>query len=354
MFHNPLISKEIAMEPHLSFNDRLQGALWGMFIGDALAMPVHWYYDTLALVRDYGTVRDYLQPRNPHPDSILWRSSYTPPNPSADILHDQAKYWGKRDIHYHQFLQPGENTLNLKLAHELLIMVADGQYSVNAWLEQMVAFMTEPGRHNDTYVEEYLREFFINRSKGFALEHCGRKDEKHIGGFSQMLPMVLSHADSPEKALETGLQHLALTHGGGAMSAWGKALALLLLELLQGRTMYQAMSSAQLNSSMDINTPRLEALQNFPDNTVVGRHFSSACYIEYALPATFFLALKYENAPEEGLIANTMCGGDNCGRGTVLGALLGARKGMRCWPDRWVNGLLEPPPSVGEGSHLNY
>lgn len=68
-----------------------------------------------------------------------------------------------------------------------------------------------------------------------------------------------------------------------------------------------------------------------------------------AMPVHWYydtLALKYENAPEEGLIANTMCGGDNCGRGTVLGALLGARNGMRCWPDRWVEGLLEPPPSV--------
>jgi len=102
----------------LSLNERLKGALNGMFIADALAMPVHWYYDTLALVRDYGRVTDYIQPKNPHPDSILHRSSYSPPDSSADILHDQAKYWGKKDIHYHQFLQAGENTLNLKLARE--------------------------------------------------------------------------------------------------------------------------------------------------------------------------------------------------------------------------------------------
>ena len=28
--------------------ERLRGALWGMFVGDALAMPVHWYYDLAA------------------------------------------------------------------------------------------------------------------------------------------------------------------------------------------------------------------------------------------------------------------------------------------------------------------
>ena len=59
---------------------RKRGCIYGLFIGDALAMPVHWYYDRLALQRDYGQVRDYLAPRNPHPDSILWRSSYKPIN----------------------------------------------------------------------------------------------------------------------------------------------------------------------------------------------------------------------------------------------------------------------------------
>jgi hypothetical protein len=30
-----------------------------MFVGDALAMPVHWCYDVAALHRDFGTIRDY-------------------------------------------------------------------------------------------------------------------------------------------------------------------------------------------------------------------------------------------------------------------------------------------------------
>ena len=89
-----------------------RGALYGLCIGDALAMPVHWYYNRQALEEDYGRVTDYFAPRNPHPDSILWRSDYTAPNSKGDILHDQAQYWGQKDIHYHQFLKSGENTLS--------------------------------------------------------------------------------------------------------------------------------------------------------------------------------------------------------------------------------------------------
>ena len=48
-------------------------ALKGALIADALSMPVHWYYDRLALRRDYGRVDRFLAPRNPHPNSILHR-----------------------------------------------------------------------------------------------------------------------------------------------------------------------------------------------------------------------------------------------------------------------------------------
>ncbi|MEM9083788.1 MAG: ADP-ribosylglycohydrolase family protein, partial [Planctomycetota bacterium] len=61
-------------------------------------------------------------PRNPHPDSILWRSRYEASNKRGDILREQGKYWGEagRGIHYHQFLQAGENTLNFRLSKLVL------------------------------------------------------------------------------------------------------------------------------------------------------------------------------------------------------------------------------------------
>jgi hypothetical protein len=33
---------------------RSRGALYGLYIAGALAMPVHWYFDRQALFRDYG------------------------------------------------------------------------------------------------------------------------------------------------------------------------------------------------------------------------------------------------------------------------------------------------------------
>ena len=130
-------------------------ALLGALAADAVAMPAHWYYDRAALTQDYGEITSYLAPSNPHPGSILWRSSYTVLNPRGDILHDQVPYWGQRGVHYHQFLAAGENTLNFQLAGRLYTQTRElGRYDADAWLAQYVDFMLTPGRHRDTYVEE--------------------------------------------------------------------------------------------------------------------------------------------------------------------------------------------------------
>jgi ADP-ribosyl-[dinitrogen reductase] hydrolase len=332
-----------------SFADRMRGAIFGMFIGDALAMPVHWYYDTRALHRDYGEITSYLKPRNPHPDSILWRSSFPPQTGVADILHEQRQYWGVKGIHYHQFLQAGENTLNVKLARELLIFLKEnGNYNAELWLEKMVSFLVTPGNHQDTYIEEYLRHFISTYGKNKKLIDCGRNDEKHIGGFSLMLPLTIACGHQSDYAKNLSLKHLTLTHGGSLMKAWGMMIVAILLNALNGNSMKDAIAAAAEEAKIKMDIDQFVSLADYPDITVVTKHFSSACYVDYAVPATIFLALKYENSPEKGMIANTMCGGDNVGRGAVLGALLGAVHGMEGWPAKWVDGLVQPPPDIGQ------
>lgn len=236
MEDTPVTSKSSNRPPQPSSDkSRFRGALYGLFIGDALAMPVHWYYDTLALQRDYGTVTDFVAPKNPHPDSILWRSSYRPLNEKGDILHDQSQYWGKRGVHYHQFLEAGENTLNLKLCTLLIESLhANKGYSADDYLKRYIAFMTTPGSHRDTYVEEYHRHFFTNYAAGKNPHHCGVM-EKHIGGLVGLVPIVVFYRHFASQAMEAGLEHLSLTHLGQKMSMAAELLIHLLLEVLSGK-----------------------------------------------------------------------------------------------------------------------
>ena len=39
--------------------DRVKGAVYGLLIGDALSMPVHWYYNTKDIVNDFGRIIDF-------------------------------------------------------------------------------------------------------------------------------------------------------------------------------------------------------------------------------------------------------------------------------------------------------
>ncbi|MBW2410606.1 MAG: ADP-ribosylglycohydrolase family protein [Deltaproteobacteria bacterium] len=330
------------MESHNDY--RSSGALYGLCIGDALAMPVHWYYNHQALFRDYGRVTDYLAPRNPHPDSILWRSKYVAKNARGEILHDQANYWGQRGVHYHQFLAAGENTLNIKIS-QLLIesLMQNGRYDLDDFLKRYIQFMTTPGNHRDTYIEECHRNFFENYAAGTPPRNCGL-DEKHIGGLVGIIPIIVFYCSTPEQARSKALEHLALTHPGIKMADAASLVIELLLRVLKGKPLHIAILEEIEKQRTPLVGHAFVKWLDHPDDMVIGPRFSTACYVEDSVPAVLYLALKYHADPEKALIVNTNLGGDNAARGSVLGALLGASHGIEGFPRRWIDGLVDPPP----------
>jgi ADP-ribosylglycohydrolase len=329
-----------------SIQSKSRGTIYGLCIGDALAMPVHWYYNRQALSKDYGQVTDYLAPRNPHPDSILWRSIYSAPNSKGEILHDQARYWGQKGIHYHQFLKAGENTLNVKICRLLIESInKSGTYDADDFLRRYIDFMTTAGNHRDTYIEECHRNFFANYARGLPPRKCGLK-EKHIGGILGMLPVALHYQDRPDRAREAGLAHLALTHPGTKMETAGSLIIDILVKVLNGASLKAAiLENIDAQNNPLLGYPFLKWMKE-PDDSVIGPRFSTACYVEDSVPAVIYLALKYHDEPERALVVNTNLGGDNAARGAVLGALLGAAHGVEGFPERWVRGLKEPLPDL--------
>ena len=309
--------------------------LLGAFLGDALAMPVHWYYDRGALVRDYGRIADLVAPKNSHADSILWRSSYSAPNAKGEILHDQAKYWGQRGVHYHQFLRAGENTLNMQLALELLASLrACGGYDRDDYTRRYIEFMTTPGRHRDTYVEECHRNFFSKYARGKKPEDCGGEDI-HIGGLAHVPVLAVRYADDEKAALEAMRQHVRVTHRGEQVETAARDLTKMLIAILNGAGVRE---SIEKFGNGWVGRKKFEAWSTRLDEEVIGAILSPACYLDDSFPASLYLAWKYAEDLEAGLIANTNLGGDNCHRGIVVGALVGA--GGVAVPERWERGLL--------------
>ncbi len=316
-------------------NIRKRGCLLGAFLGDALAMPVHWYYDRAALVRDYGRVTDLVAPKNPHADSILWRSSYAAPNPKGEILHEQAQYWGRRGVHYHQFLRAGENTLNMQLALELLASLrACGGYDSGDYTRRYIDFLTSPGKHRDTYVEECHRNFFTRYARGKKPGDCGGEDI-HIGGLAHVPILAVWFADDEKAALDAVNRHVRITHRGPLVETAARDLTKMLLAIFHGAPVCE---SIEKFGNGWVGRKKLEAWSARPDDEVIGGVLSPACYLDDAFPASLYLAWKYADNLEGALIANANLGGDNCHRGIVVGALVGA--GGASAPERWVRDLL--------------
>ena len=339
-----------------SKENRMRGALWGMFVGDALAMPVHWYYNIAALWQDFGQIRDYQAPKAHHPNSIMalantgkaGRGSQVGDIIGEVILKGKKHHWGQPDHHYHQGMKAGDNTLNLLCARVLLrSLVSKGHYDSNDFLHEYIRFMTEPDRHNDTYAESYHRDFFSNYAKGIAPEKCAGTeghDTASMGGLVS-LPLVImaSLRDGDLATTKTAaLTQQRQTHNSSLLERHTIELSTLLFHIFHDmnpdteKLACAAASKLGFPAAKVIETVRLN---NSTDLDVIGGLLSTACYIDQSFPSVLYLAARYHDDFEKALIANTNVGGDNCHRGAVLGAILGASLGVDAIPKRWINDL---------------
>lgn len=336
--------------------DRMRGALWGMFIGDALAMPVHWYYNIAALWQDFGQICDYQAPKAKHPSSIMplastgkaGRGSQAGDIVGNVILKGKKQFWGLPNGHYHQGMRAGDNTLNLLCARVLLrSLIANGHHVPADFLQAYVHFMTEPDQHNDTYAESYHRDFFANYAKGVAPAQCAG-DEGHdtasIGGLVSIPLIVMASLKANDLAACThaALTQQRLTHRASELERHTLELTQLLFQMFnEAQPHTEQLTSAAAHR---LGFPAAKVVEDVrakqsPDLDVIGKLLSPACYIDQSFPSVLYLATRYHDDFESALIANTNVGGDNCHRGAVLGAILGASLGVGAIPERWIKGL---------------
>ena len=160
----------------LTITDRKRSAMFGLFVADATAMPVHWMYDLRQLQHDYGEIKDFVKPKDQFVGSIMNLSNTGGGGRGSDkgdivgdvILHGKKKYWVRGgNNHYHLGLKAGENTLEAQLARVLSKSIKEtGSFDAENFTKRYVNFMTTPGSHNDTYASTCHRMFFANFVKG--------------------------------------------------------------------------------------------------------------------------------------------------------------------------------------------
>uniref|UniRef100_A0A0G4ID29 ADP-ribosylglycohydrolase n=1 Tax=Chromera velia CCMP2878 TaxID=1169474 RepID=A0A0G4ID29_9ALVE len=342
--------------------NRARGALWGIFIGDGLGMPVHWYYNPNDIVTDFGSIEKYEAPKKRHPSSIMSLSNTGGGGRGGQsgriigdvINHGKHVYWGDRNTHYHQGMQAGENTLNAQCARVAMrSIVSRGGFDPSGFLQDYAKFMTTPGTHNDTYAETYHRMFFANFIKGVPLERCADNDGHNTdsaGGLVTLpvasvhsalmaMNMQKSQAEVTKIAEERTARLLLCTHRSDRLAAFARVYGGMLANLVAGADLRSEIEKAAASVGW-AGGPQKLLQGGYRDEQVVGRMLSPACYIGDSFKIVLFLAYKYAGRPRDAMVANVNLGGENVHRGAALGALLGAAHGICGWPSEWVSDLF--------------
>jgi ADP-ribosyl-[dinitrogen reductase] hydrolase len=272
---------------------RMTNALLGLFIGDALAMPAHWYYNTSNIPKVFdGPVDGYKTPPDNHAEAFMVGAKYHPDLEAAkkygrkyDILHKHVKFYdtsyndfrksgferddkgvirSKDRYHYHYGLKAGENTLNAHLVRVLIRQViAAGKYNPATFLDEFVDYLTSPEQNNDPYTEGYIRAWFENYSKGLPLTACAasQRDNPGVNALGGLIrPMVVSLL-APDQYNASGFanEHLALTHRSENISS---SLAVI-IPLLFGYLNNSDPKSLLVESTKRMHLPKYTGMELF-------------------------------------------------------------------------------------------
>eukprot|EP00980_Cylindrotheca_fusiformis_P031278 scaffold26115_cov132-Cylindrotheca_fusiformis.AAC.5 len=349
--------------------DRLRGALWSFMAGDALAAPTHWYYGgTRQVIEDYGTkLTDYTKPKYYLAGSILNKSDLNGGGRRrrqsggsngeqqqqktiiGDVInHGKQDLWSPREsIHYHATLEKGENTLEVQLARVLMksIVEQSGKFDPDHFRESYIKFMMTPNSHNDTYASTCHRMFFSNLIHAqLPPKDCPDNDHHNVDTIdSLVLPTIVAMAESCRQP----------TADSASKVAAAQCLAVTRKSNLAEQMASQWTTVVHAALHEDSDEEFMETFQSFskqtigrlPNPKVSDSSTMSACYISQSLPGMLDMIAKYlspkRKDPWNALLANANVGGENVHRGSIMGAILGARSGYNSGavPAKLMDGL---------------
>lgn len=286
---------------------RLRNALWGVFIADAIAMPVHWYYRRKYIKEGFdGGITKYEDAPHPHPESFMVGMSYHPNIVKAkelgrpfDIVHKHIRFYDTNfndlDIklsvhdgehknampdkneryHYHHGLKAGENTLGANLIRVLMrSIIKEGKYSQEVFIEDFISYLTTPDLNKDPYTEVYIRAWFQNYSNGVPPHACAQEQREvwsiaSNGGIIRPLVLALT-SKSTFQALGVALQHQQITHRSDNVSSALCVLVPLLRTLLDKEdpieTLKESASKVQRTKISGAELSKTYAEHNGPGN----------------------------------------------------------------------------------------
>jgi ADP-ribosylglycohydrolase len=300
---------------NISQEDRLRGAIWGQFVGDAAALGTHWIYDLDELQRLY-----------------------------PDGLHG---FEAPKEGHYHFGKQPGDQTHYGDGALVLLESLArEGKFDERAFGRRFVEIF-RPGAYSG-YIDQ-ATQGTIENLQAFAKSSCADDfdfqhgaDDDQLAAASRLGALIVRYRNDPN-LLTLVERTTRVCQNNNRTVAYMKFNALLLSELLDGRDVRTALRRAEeqipaveSQFNQEIRRKTREALEETLSDVVEATlTFGQACPLPKSFPSSIHVLLKHPDDFESAILATLRAGGDSAGRASMVGAWLGAHLGIAAVPKAW-------------------
>jgi ADP-ribosylglycohydrolase len=282
--------------------DNRTAAILAAFAADALALGVHWIYNTRVIDRKYGRVETLLAPE---------LASFHAGKRRGDLTHY------------------GDQMLLL-----LETVVAGGGFDPLAFAERWRAFAAGYGGYMDKASKETLRHFADGRTYPEVGSHS-----TDLAGAAR-LAVLLRHPVAGEEGLVAAARaQTRLTHDHPQVLAGAELFARAVWRVLEGQRPVAALTAALEATSgadgiADLVAAGLETRDQDTRQAIL--ELGQACEVAQALPATVHLIARHEGELKTALVENIMAGGDSAARGMLAGMLLGASLGKEAIPQEWL------------------
>ena len=288
--------------------DNAKAMVLGSFLGDSLALGVHWIYDQNQIALAHGRL-DGLKAPAP--------GSYHPTKHAGDFTHygDQALL--------------------------LLQCVADksgfdpGNFSAR-WRA-----MFEGGYTG--YVDRATRNTLSQLAAGWEPQDAGSTSDD-LSAAARIAPLVYVYRNDIDAMVTACRTQAAMTHNNAKVVDASEFFARTTHAVLSGSSPIDAMTAAitdrfpgsPLHAWFKLG---LDAAHE--DSILAIARFGQSCHVDGAFQSVVQLIARHQGAPAEALVDSAMAGGDSAARNMVVGMVLCAQSGIGSIPVGWLDSLGE-------------
>lgn len=352
----PLASLVLASGKEVSVQDKIQGALFGSLVADALCLGSHYEYDAKVIKQAYAGVpiERYMGPGEA----------------MGGTTHGVG--WGRRN--YHPGQKAGDQTdygeYNLLGLEFLASRSASVEATSPIRLEALIPYWRER-------VTKAWGAWLCTQTKQTLQQVSSNVPYDKLGGNSNA--MSLRHAAAyavfdKEEDIVKAARTMMFTHRNPEALGGGEFFGRVAFRIIhKGQRPRQAIEDVAAQMSSWFSNKAKQGIAKFEEATDPTKPLSKEEFVddlamtsmarlwdvgksepikvgkasptEGTLPGSIYIILKYENDLVAGLKANAMVGGDNAARAVAIGMVLGAYHGVNAIPQE-LKSTLNAWPKV--------